>query len=153
MNTHKSLNALKVGLLALAFLGCSLLTAGKQDKEVYISLSQKDARVVEKALEFMLSRAPRPDAPDQSSPGYPQVDDLPSAISCDIDIDDLRDALHSVKSKLRNIYKKIKKIDDHIGDLDEQCSLVNELDVNDTEYNVIQWLKTIYCLLAGQQNP
>ena len=50
--------------------------------------------------------------------------------------------------------KKIsKKIDNHIGDLDEQCSLVNELDVNETEYNVIQWLKTIYCLLAGQQNP
>ena len=153
MNRHKSLNVVRIGLFALVFLSCSLLTAGKQDKKMYISLSQKDARVVEKALEFMLSRAPRLDAPDPSSSGYPQVDDLPSTICSEIDLNDVRDALHSVKSKLRNIYKKLKKIDNHIGDLDEQCSLVNELDVNETEYNVIQWLKTIYCLLAGQQNP
>src|SRR5437667_11036673 len=121
MNRHKSLNVVRIGLFALVFLSCSLLTAGKQDKKMYISLSQKVERVVQKALEFMLSRAPRLDAPDPSSSGYPQVDDLPSTICSEIALNDVRDALHSVKSKLRNIYKKLKKIDNHIGDLDEQC--------------------------------
>ena len=140
--------------------GGTLLSYSDRDRESLVHISPKDAQVMEKALEYMLHRAPRNDAPELGDIEFPGFD---------IDLGDIRRALCVIKSQLRKICDKLEDIQVDLSAHDELledcCSIIEEIDevvgykydtheyiegqyADETEWTVIQWLKAIYCQVA-----
>ncbi len=140
--------------------GGTLLSYSDRGGEPFVQISKDDAQVMEKALEYMLHRAPRDDAPELGDIEFPGFD---------IDLDDIRRALCVIKSQLRKICAKLEDIQVDLSAHDELledcCSIIEEIDevvgykydtheyiegqyANETKWTVIQWLKAIYCQVA-----
>lgn len=101
----------------LSPLIASLQTEQTRSGRNMVELSPQDARVVERALDYLLTRAPRPDMPNEMDPSYPPVD-----LSCD--------AILRVLCIIRN---QNQKICDKIEDLQEQVSILDMLIEFDNE--------------------
>ncbi len=135
---------------------------GGRDDEAMVYLPQKDAALVEKALEYVLNRAPRQDAPQLGDSEFPVFD---------LDLSDIRRILCTIKSQLSKVCDKLEDIQADLSAhdmfLEDCCSVIEEIEYkigyktdtyegppdgkyanSNTEYSIYQWLKAIYCMIA-----
>ena len=140
--------------------GGTLLSYSDRDGELSVQISKEDAEVMERALEYMLHRAPRNDAPELGDAEFPGFD---------LDLDDIRRALCVIKNQLYKICNKLEDIQVDLSAHDELledcCSIIDDIDdtlgnkcdeyeylegqySNEAKYTVIQWLKAIYSKVA-----
>lgn len=138
---------------------------GGRDDEAMIHLPQKDAALVEKALEYVLNRAPRQDAPQLGDPEFPVFD---------LDLSDIRRVLCIIKNQLRKVCDKLEDIQADLSAhdmfLEDCCSVIEDIDDKigekgdkyigygceceydpDMQCNVFEWLREIYRCCAEPQ--
>ncbi len=126
-----------------------------------VMLSRKDAKVMERALEYVLNRAPRPDAPQLGDSEFPVSN---------FDFDDIRRVLCLIREQLDDVCDKVESLTDIVQDC---CSIIEDIDdcigkkcytydyplmdgqyANEcSDYTVIQWLKAIYRMVAESRGP
>lgn len=161
-NCFKSLSKVYALAWVVILSSCGLFVYGNRSEESLVSISPKDAQVMERALEYLINRAPRADAPEFGDPEFPVLD---------VDFDDIRRALCVIKNQLRKICDKVEDIQvdlsAHDEFMEECCSVVDEIDctignkddkyptvsdcqcTNYKKYTVIQWLKKICYIVSG----
>ena len=120
----------------LAFVVCSqsLLVVSLQSEQTRggrdnVVLSQRDARLVERALNYLV-RAPRPDMPDESDPSFPIVD---------LGLDDIRRVLCTIREQNKKICGKVEDLQEELSihdmlmefDHENICSKLEILQEND----------------------
>ena len=98
---------------------------GERDDEAMVYLPQKDAALVEKALEYVLNRAPRQDAPQLGDPEFPVFD---------LDLSDIRRILCTITSQLRKVCGKLEDIQVDLSAhdmlLEDCCAVIEDIKVD-----------------------
>ncbi len=156
----KPKNAFYIFTFTLGTVMPLMMFGARNEDESMIQISQKDAETMERALEYVLHRAPRDDAPELGDAEFPVLD---------LDLEDIRRALCVIRGQLRKVCDKLEDIQVDLSMHDELledcCSIIEDIDdkignpydtyvpfdgkyANYTNYTVIQWLKAIYCMCA-----
>lgn len=102
----------------LSPLFASLSTGQTRSGRNMVELTVRDAKIVERALDYILTRAPRPNMPNEMDPSYPPIN-----LGCD----EILRVLCVIRNQNQKICDKLEDLQDQISILDMLIEFDNEL--------------------------